>query len=94
VDFQGWTYLIIFAGLIGLMFYNNWRTQKRRRDRLASLEAGDRVVTVGGIYGRLTQVDKEEGDAKLEIATGVTIDIALGAVSRKIEPAEEFVEGM
>ena len=90
MDFQGWTYLIIFAGLIGFMFWNQWRSQKRRRDRLAELEAGDRVVTVGGIYGRLTQVDKEEGLARLEIAADVNIEIALGAVSRRIDPIEDM----
>ena len=90
MDIQGWMYLLIFAGLLGFMFWSQWRTQKRRRDKLAKMEAGDKVVTVGGIYGQLTQVDKEEGKARLQIATDVSIDIALGAISRRIEPTEEM----
>ena len=90
MDIQGWMYLLIFAGLLGFMFWSQWRTQKRRRDKLALMEAGDKVVTVGGIYGQLTQVDKEDGMARLQIATDVSIDIALGAISRRIEPTEEM----
>ncbi len=78
--------------LLGLLFLLMWalliRPQQRRvrqhQDLLASLQAGDRVVTAGGILGRITEIDDEA--LTLEVDTGVKLRMVRGSISRKIEP--------
>ena len=46
----------------------------------STLEVGDEVVLTSGVYGTVRDLD--EGVAKVEIADGVTIRVALGAVGQ------------
>jgi preprotein translocase subunit YajC len=57
---------------------------RAQRDLVASLEAGDRVVTAGGIVGTLTVV----GETEVTLATtpGVELQVLRGAVSRRLDP--------
>ncbi|MDP3893222.1 preprotein translocase subunit YajC [Nocardioides sp.] len=67
------------------------RPQARRQKQLAQLQAGvqpgDRVVLGSGIYGQVRAVD-DEGRLSLEVADGVTLTVARGAVVSVEEPAE------
>jgi preprotein translocase subunit YajC len=58
---------------------------RAQRDLVASLEAGDRVVTAGGIVGTLTVV----GDTEVTLVTtpGVELQVLRGAVSRRLDPS-------
>ncbi|MCL5677153.1 MAG: preprotein translocase subunit YajC [Firmicutes bacterium] len=47
--------------------------QKKRRDMLSSLDKGDRVVTIGGIHGTITDMD--EKIVTLRIAEKVEIKV-------------------
>jgi len=60
--------------------------QKRAKDHRALMESlaeGDRVVTIGGVYGTVQSLDDDR--VALEVATGVVIEIARSAVARKLE---------
>ncbi len=60
---------------------------RAQRDLVASLAAGDRVVTAGGIVGTLTVV----GDSEVTLTTnpGIELQVLRGAVSRRLdEPTE------
>ncbi|EKP93958.1 MULTISPECIES: preprotein translocase subunit YajC [Thermaerobacter] len=76
--------LLIFAVFFGLMWFMLIRPQqqqqKRRREMLARLKAGDKVVTIGGIFGTLTRVD--EDTVRLRIADKVEIRLSRDAVAR------------
>jgi preprotein translocase subunit YajC len=74
---------------MAFMFWNQWRSRKKYQDRLNSVEIGDRIVTIGGIYGKLTQLDRETKLARLEVAPGIEIEIGLGAISRQIDDMEQ-----
>ncbi|MET0150266.1 MAG: preprotein translocase subunit YajC, partial [Acidimicrobiales bacterium] len=49
----------------------------------SSLEAGDDVLTTGGIYGTIVSIDGQI--AELEIADGVVVRIQRSAVAELIE---------
>ena len=49
---------------------------------MAALEEGDEVITSAGIYGRITALDDEI--AILEVADGVELRIARGAIARRL----------
>jgi preprotein translocase subunit YajC len=75
-------YIFIIAILI-LMWFILIRPQRRRqvesRQLLDSLREGQEVVTAGGLYGTITQLDEDE--ARLEIADGVEVRVAKRAIA-------------
>src|SRR5690606_10926506 len=54
------------------------RRQKKIAEFQAALKAGDRVVTTGGIYGTITNVNDQL--VTLQIAQNVRIEIAKAAI--------------
>jgi preprotein translocase subunit YajC len=77
--------------LIVLMYFLLIRPQQRRmREQQALLSAvreGDEVLTSAGIYGFITAM---EGDIVwVEIAEGVEVRVAKGAIARRITPAAD-----
>ncbi len=67
------------------------RPQRRRmaahRAMVASLRVDDEVVTSGGIYGTIRGLDDEAVD--LEVASGVVLRVARGAIAQHVEPELE-----
>jgi preprotein translocase subunit YajC len=61
------------------------RRQREHRDLLRRLEAGDEVMTTAGLFGTIRQIDDE--NMWLEVAPGVELHFARGAVARKVTPA-------
>ena len=52
---------------------------------LAEVKRGDSIVTTGGIYGRVINVDGDE--LTVEIAKGINIRMARSGVSEKTDSA-------
>ena len=67
------------------------RKQQEQQQLLASVEPGDEILTVGGIYGIVTEIDDED-DLIVEIAEGIQVRIARRAVGGVVKPEEEDVE--
>ena len=76
---SAWQVLLLYAVIIGGLFYflmiRPQRTRVRRhQDMVATLELGDEVTTIGGIYGRIEFLDEEtaviqvEGGGRLKVA--------------------------
>lgn len=80
--------LIAFiAALLGFMLWSQWRARRRYQQRMDELQVGDEVMTIGGIYGKLTYLDRESGLARIEIAPKVEIRLNIGAISRRVGPS-------
>ena len=90
-------WIALLAAVFWFMILRPQRNAKRRASELAqSLEPGDEVVTIGGLYGRLVTVDERE--AELEVADGVTLRFARRAIAGKVpaeleEPEDDDLEG-
>ncbi len=87
------SFVLFVAIAIALIFFMG-RTQRRmakqHNEMVARLKAGDEVVTLGGIYGTITEI--EEGDTVLlEISEDTDIRLARASIGRVITPAEEPV---
>lgn len=72
-------YSFIFMGLIFAVFYFLLiRPQKKkedaRRKMIDALKKGDNIVTVGGLYGKVTQVDEASVLVQVDDNTKVRID--------------------
>ncbi|MBS3957756.1 MAG: preprotein translocase subunit YajC [Clostridiales bacterium] len=84
-DTGGLIYLaVLVAAFYLLIIRPQMRNAKRVRELLASLEVGDRIVTVGGMRATITALNDET--VTLEVADGVTLFFDRGAVGRKLDP--------
>jgi preprotein translocase subunit YajC len=83
-------FLIVLVAMFGFLYFlliRPQRAQQRRHaDLLASLKPGDEVVTVGGIYGEVVQLDAER--VMLEIDEDVRIAVARRAITSVVPPEE------
>ncbi len=77
--------IIMFAILYLLIIRPQMRKQKQHQRMLAELQKGDKIVTSGGIVGKITSVPKEKETVKVSIANGVEVTVERGSVSKKIE---------
>jgi|RhiMethySRZTD1v2_1073278.scaffolds.fasta_scaffold1005373_2 preprotein translocase subunit YajC len=61
------------------------RKQKAAGDLLGSLAPGDEVMTTGGIYGGVTEIDGD--DLYLEIAPDIEIKVSKRAIASRVYAA-------
>jgi preprotein translocase subunit YajC len=83
--------VILVVGLVLLsvpMFLPQWQARRRRKKQMAELRTGDEVMTVGGIIGKLTYLNDEENRARIEIAPGIEMQVALAAISRTLTSSQ------
>jgi len=71
---------VVFGAMYFLWIAPQQKQRKAQIAMLASLVPGDDVVTAGGIYGRVISVDD---DVHLEIADGVIVRVAKGAIAAR-----------
>ena len=87
--------LILLAAMFALLWVLLIRPQRRKQmeqqQLLASIEPGDEVLTVGGIYGIVTEID-EDDDLIVEIAEGIRVRVARRAAAGVVKPEEETDE--
>jgi len=76
--------LPIFLIFYFLFILPQKREQRRRRDMLAALKKNDRVLTVGGMYGVVTNVHLEADEITLKVdeSTNTKIRVTLGSIAR------------
>ena len=82
-------YLVILVAAFYFLIVRPQRRQSMmRRQILSAVEAGDEIVTTGGVYGTVLAIHDDTLD--LEIADGVVVKIARGAVAARITPDLEL----
>ena len=83
-------FLILLVAMFGFLYFlliRPQRAQQRKHaDLLGSLKPGDEVVTTGGIYGEVVQIDAER--VMLEIDEDVRIAVARRAIAGVVPPEE------
>lgn len=80
---MGWQNLMMIA-LIGVVFYffmirPQTKRMKEHKKLIENLQKGDRVVTTGGIYGRISEISADH--FLVEIAPNVRIKVQRNAIS-------------
>ena len=79
--------LIVMFGFMYLMLIRPQRQQQRRHaEMLKGLGPGDEVITAGGIYGDVIEVEPDR--VTLEIAEDVQIEVARRAIA-SVVPQED-----
>jgi preprotein translocase subunit YajC len=84
--------LIIIVAMFALLWLFLIRPQRARaqahRELLTRVNVGDEILTVGGLYGNVLEID-EDDDLMLEIAPGTQVRVARRAVAAVVPPEEE-----
>ena len=87
-----WPMLAIFLFFYFILMRPEGRKRKEHANLLSNLKKNDKVVTIGGIYGKVFDVQREQDRVTLKIdeATNTKIDVTFGAIARVIidQPAE------
>ena len=85
-----YTFLIMLVAMLGLMFFIQ-RSQKKqaqkRMESLNKLQKGYEVITIGGLYGTVDEVDTEKGTIVLDV-DGVYLTFELAAI-KTVLPLKE-----
>ena len=80
-------FFIVILVLLALMYFLMIRPQRARQraqqDQLNSVEPGDEVLTIGGIYGDVVEVQGEK--LVVEIAEDIHIEIARKAIGTLVK---------
>lgn len=78
--------IIVMVLIFGMFYFLAIRPQRRRQKQqqqlMEELQKGDRVITVGGIYGQIESVDEDSLVIKVE--SGNTLRVAKGSIHHKI----------
>jgi len=76
----------MFGFMYFLLIRPQRQQQRKHTELLSSLKPGDEVVTAGGIYGEVVQLDAER--VMLEIDEDVRIAVARRSIASVIPPEE------
>jgi preprotein translocase subunit YajC len=79
--------IIMFVIFYFLLIRPQQKKSKEHREMLNNLKKGDRIVTNGGIHGRITGMD--EATLTLEIADKVRVKMDRGCVVRILAAAPQ-----
>ena len=83
--------LLILAILLAAFWFILVRPQRSRareqQQLVQDLEPGDEIVSAGGLYGTIRQIDGEV--LQVEIAPGLTVRMARAAIAGIVETEEE-----
>lgn len=76
--------LLIMAFFWFLMIRPQQKEQAKRRQMLEALKKNDRVITVGGVYGVVTNVHREADEVTLKVdeGTNTKLRVTLGSINR------------
>jgi preprotein translocase subunit YajC len=77
--------LLGVAVLYFFVFRSKRNQDKQRTDLLQKLKPGQRVQTIGGIMGTITQVNEKEVTVKVDETNNVKIKFARNAIHRVVE---------
>lgn len=87
----GMNMLLVMALMLAAMYFLMIRPQQTRQKKhqamLKSLESGDKIVTIGGLYGTITNVKDKTYIVK--IADNTKIEILKAAVQDKLAVKSE-----
>lgn len=74
----------------GIFYFMLWRPQKKeqqkRQSMLESLKKGDKIITIGGMYGTITNISEKK--VTVEVAENVEINFVRSAISGFQDPSK------
>lgn len=73
----GWSMILMIVAMFAIMYFFMIRPQQKKQKEIQnfrnSLAVGQEVVTIGGIYGVVRELDFQNNKVVIEVAPGVRI---------------------
>lgn len=90
----GWGSLLMIGALIAICYFFMIRPQSKKQKEIKkfrdALSVGDKVITAGGIYGKIKEI--KDNTILLDIADNVRIKIDKGSVYPSAEDAAQSTQ--
>lgn len=90
----GWSGMLMIIAMIAIFYFFMIRPQQKKQKEIRkareAMKSGDKIITAGGIYGRIKEV--KDTCFIIEIASGVSIKIDKGSVYPTAEDAAQATE--
>ena len=78
--------VLIFAAMYFLMIAPQRKKQKEHQKMMASLDTGDEILTVGGIYGEIT--NKKDDRFIVRIAENTKVELGKAFIQSVVKKAD------
>ena len=89
---QQYSGLLMIVALFAIMYFFMIRPQQKRQKEIQNfrngLTVGQAVVTAGGIYGVVKQIDENDNTLMIEVANGVRIKVDRNSVYAQAQPTQ------
>jgi preprotein translocase subunit YajC len=85
--------LILMGGVFYFLLIRPQQKRVRAQQALVSaVEVGDEIMTTGGIFGTIVEIDDDEGTVLVEIAPGTRIRMVKSGISRRLTEDDDDYE--
>ena len=81
--------ILIFVIFYFFLIRPNQKKEKERRNMQSSLKRGDKILTIGGLYGAVVKAKEGEERISIEISEGVKIETDRRFVSDMLDSKEK-----
>ena len=76
--------VLIFVVFYFLLIRPQQKRMKEHKEMLSKIQRNDRIVTNGGLIGKVARVHEERDELELDIADGVRVQIRRGMISEVV----------
>jgi len=91
---SGLSPLILIGGIFVIMYFLMIRPQKKKQKEkmamLSAVEIGDKIISIGGIYGEVKQV--KDNSVRVQIDDHTRIELAKSSISTIVQKANAPAE--
>ena len=85
--------VLLIVGFYFLLIRPQRNRQRAQQALVASLEVGDDVMTTGGIFGTIVEIDDDEGTVTVEIAPGTRVRMLRQGISQRFVEDDVYEDG-
>lgn len=85
--------VLMIVGFYFLLIRPQRNRQRAQQALVASLEVGDEIMTTGGMFGTIVDIDEDEGVLTVEIAPGTRVRMLRQGVAQRFVEDEGYDEG-
>ncbi len=86
------SFLIMMVLIFAIMWFFMIRPQQKKQKEIQNfrnnITRGQQIVTAGGIYGTVKDIDEANNTLKVEIANGICIKVDRGSVFASAQPVQ------
>ena len=86
-----WPILLMVVIFYFLLWRPQKKQQKERANLLGSLKKGQKIVTIGGIYGEIVELDDEK--VKVQVSEKVELTFARSAIANVLSKKNNEYKG-